>query len=130
MAFGIGAPVVSFWVAAIFYSRLAQAFSAYITSPAVCIIVSYLLIFIAAFLFMKILQHITGSIFDNDIFNSLNKMLGFIFGIFAALAVIIFLIVILLMIPDEGLNQSVKESLSYTYINKFISFPDVNLFGK
>ncbi|MBO4404483.1 MAG: CvpA family protein [Treponema sp.] len=130
VVFGIGAPVVSFWIAAIFYGWLSESLSVFISNNFACIVISYILIFIIAFLFLKIIQHVVRKIFDNDIFNSLDRVLGFVFGIFAGLSLVIFIIVVLLVIPDIGLNDKVKESISFNFLSKLITFPTLNIFGK
>ncbi len=130
MLFGLGAPVVSFWIAAVFYGSLAQAFAVYITSQMTCIIISYILIFMVSFLILKIVQHIVRSIFDNEILGSLNRVLGFVFGVFAGLAFVIAVIVVLLAVPDEGLNATLRQSAAYNFLSRIITFPQVNIFGK
>lgn len=81
-------------VACFLYKDAAKLFSGKIESQTMARIVAFIILFIVVFLIIKLVQTIMEKIFQMNILNSLDRVLGFAFGIiegFAVVALIIFL---------------------------------------
>jgi membrane protein required for colicin V production len=85
--FGKAAPVVSAWVALLFYNRLVSPMEEHLQIHFVAVTLSFLLIFVIAFIVMKIVQTMIKNLFGGEIFKDLDKFLGFVFGVIEGLAV-------------------------------------------
>lgn len=111
--FDKAAPVLSIIAAICFYRTFTPLMSKYISNQILCTVATFLAVFVVFFIVIKILQMTLGKIFEEKILDSLNHSLGFLFGIFEALA-IIFLILIL-MTSQTFFNASSILDNSFFY---------------
>lgn len=125
--FGMGAPVLSIWISAFFYKKLAVYLASYIKSDAAVLILSFVLIFVFVFLLLKLFQQLVNKIFGGEIFRSLDRVLGLLFGFVEGLALVIFIIFIISIIPEQKFYDGVKKSHTYELTSKFVSFPKIHI---
>lgn len=79
--FGKLAVIVGVVAGFYFCGLLAPYISKFIKIPAVDVVLAFILIFITAFLVVKIVQIIVGAIFSGEIMKSLDRVLGLAFGV-------------------------------------------------
>lgn len=88
--------VVAGAVCAVFFcGKLSPYLLKIINNKTVDLVIAFILIFVAVFLFVKILQTALKNVFSGEILNSLDHVLGFIFGALEG-AVVVSCILILL----------------------------------
>ncbi|MCR5218011.1 CvpA family protein [Treponema sp.] len=125
--FGMGAPVLSIWISAFFYKKLAFYLANYIQSDAAVLVLSFVIIFVFVFLALKLFQQLVNKIFGGEIFRSLDRILGLLFGFAEGLALVIFMIFVISIIPEQKFNEGVKKSHTYEITGKFVSFPKIHI---
>lgn len=125
--FGMGAPVAAIWVSVFFYKKLAVYLAEFIKSDAAVLILSFLIIFIFVFLMLKVFQQLINKVFGGEIFRSLDRILGVLFGFTEGIALVIMIIFVISIIPEQKFYDGVKESHSYQMVGKFVSFPKVHI---
>ncbi len=108
--FGKVAFVAGIIFAILFYKEVAVGLLKDIKIPYAANIIAFLLIFVVIFLVIKIIQMIISKIFQWSILKSLDRTLGFLFGIVEGAAVVILLIFILKAQPFFDLNQFFEGS--------------------
>lgn len=79
--FGKAAFLVGLLVGILFCNGLARILWQWIPVAFFAQIVAFLLLFIATFLVIKIVQHLLGGLFRGDILGSLNRALGLLLGL-------------------------------------------------
>lgn len=88
--------VVAGAVAAFFFcGRLSPYLLKIINNKTVDLVIAFLLIFIAVFLFVKIIQILLKNIFSGEILKSLDHVLGFIFGAIEGIAIVSCVLILL-----------------------------------
>lgn len=88
--------VVAGAVAAFFFSgKLSPYLFKIINNKTVDLVIAFLLIFIAVFLFVKIIQILFKNIFSGEILKSLDHVLGFIFGAIEGVAIVSCVLILL-----------------------------------
>ena len=96
-----------------FYKDVAEGLLKDIKVPYAANIIAFLLIFVVTFLIIKIVQMIVSKVFEWSILKSLDRTLGFIFGIVEGAAVVCLLIFLLTAQPffsvDNLFDGSYKE---------------------
>ncbi|MBB5225296.1 CvpA family protein [Treponema ruminis] len=102
--FGKLALIVGLVAGFYFCGLLAPHISKIIKIPAVDVVLAFILIFITAFLVVKIIQIIVGAIFSGEIMKSLDRVLGFAFG--AIEGVLIVSCILILMKAQIWFNLS------------------------
>ncbi len=93
--FGKIAFVAGILLGYLFYKDLATGLLKDIKVPVVASIIAFLLIFVVTFLVIKLIQMIVAKVFEWSILKSLDRTLGFIFGIVeggAVVCLVVFLI--------------------------------------
>ena len=80
-------------------------------------IIAFLLVFVVVFLIIKIIQMIVSKIFQWSILKSLDRTLGFIFGIVEGAAVVCLLIFILTAQPFFNVIPYFEGSIFYNIVN-------------
>lgn len=121
--FGKAAPVVSIWVAILFYGRLVSPIEKHLKIHLVSVVLSFLLIFIIAFIVMKILQTAIKNIFGGEIFKDLNRFLGFVFGFLEGLAVVGIVLILMKAQPWFNVDTILDGSFFSRILNPVISIP-------
>jgi len=119
--FGKIAFVAGILLGYLFYKDLAAVLLKDIKYPYVANVLAFLLIFVVTFLAIKILQMIIAKAFEWSILKSLDRTLGFIFGIVEGLAVICLLIFILSAQPFFSVEQLFDGSFFYNLINSLFN---------
>ena len=71
----------------------------FINNQAVCIVLAFILLFIAAFLLVKIIQTLIGSVMDGDILKSLDRVLGFVLGALEGLFIVCAILILVCAQP-------------------------------
>lgn len=109
-----------------FCGFLAPYIEKIIKIPAVDIVLAFVLVFVTAFLIVKILQIIVGAIFSGEIMKSLDRVLGLIFGAFEGLMLVSCLIILLKaqiwFDSDSILSDSSLARLLLPYLSQPISY--------
>lgn len=92
--FGIGSFLLSLFFAFCFYPQLGVKFAASMNAL-LANIVAFFAIFVAAFIFIKIIQMLIKTIFSGPILNSLDKTLGLILGFCEGVALVFLILFVL-----------------------------------
>lgn len=88
--------VVAGAVAAFFFcGRLSPYLQKIISNKTVDLVIAFILIFIAVFLFVKIIQILLKNIFSGEILKSLDHVLGFLFGAAEGIALVACVLILL-----------------------------------
>lgn len=101
--FGKAAWIFGIIAGIVFYSLLSPVFQSFIKIVFICNILSFLSIFVVVFLILKIVGNIISSLCDFDIVKSLDRALGFFFGLIEGAAIVAALIFLLTLIPTGKL---------------------------
>ena len=101
----------------IFYKSLATTLLKDIKVPYAANILSFLLIFVVVFLIIKLAQMIVSKIFEWSILKSLDRTLGFIFGIVEGGAVVCLIIFLLSVQPFFDVSGILDGSFFYRLVN-------------
>ena len=109
-----------------FCGMLAPHIEKIIKIPAVDIVLAFILIFITAFLIVKIIQIIVGAIFSGEIMKSLDRVLGLAFGALEGL-LIVSCILILMKAQiwfdfDSLLSSSTVANILLPYLEQPITY--------
>ena len=96
--------------------------------PVVSIVLSFLLIFIVTFLLVKIIQMLAGAVFSGEIMKSLDRVLGFMFGVIEGLFLVGILLIIIASQPWFDVSAVIEKSLYWKLLLPFIS-PSIRQFG-
>ncbi|MGN0728292.1 CvpA family protein [Treponema sp.] len=121
--FGKAAPVVSAWVAFLFYGQLVLPIEKYIHIRFLSVIISFLLIFISSFIVMKLLQTAVKNIFGGEIFKDLDRILGFLFGILEGLVVVCLVMFVMEIQPWFSVEPILKNSFFFRIFSPIVSVP-------
>lgn len=93
--FGKAAFVLGLVVAVIFYSKLYPFVAKWIHVDFFAQAAAFILLFIATFLLIKIVQQIIGGFFQGEIMSGLNRALGFFLGLFEGLLIVAVILILL-----------------------------------
>lgn len=121
--FGKIAVIASFFTAFYFCGKLAAKMQNIISVKGVCIAVSFAILFIATFLAVKIIQTAIKSLFSGDILKSLDRVLGFILGLFEGLLVISAILILLISQPWFSLDRLLDSSFYWSMLDSFLTKP-------
>lgn len=125
--FGMGVPIVSAWSAILLYKFLLPTFSDLIKIYVAAVVVSFLIIFIATFLVLKIIQSIIKKIFETKILSSLDRVLGFAFGLLEGLSFVAISLIILTAQPWFDVSSLLNGSIFYKILSGIIAVPVENV---
>ena len=104
-----------------FYERVATGFFGGIGNKIVANILAFLILFVVIFLIVKLLQVVMGKIFSGAILGSLDRALGFFFGIVEGIAVVALVIFILGNQPFFPVDNLFNGSFFYSLFEKYMS---------
>ena len=121
--FGKIAVIASFFTAFYFCGKLAAKMQNIISVKGVCVAVSFAILFIATFLAVKIIQTAIKSLFSGDILKSLDRVLGFILGLFEGLLVISAILILLISQPWFSLGSLLDSSFYWSMLDSFLTKP-------
>ena len=108
--FGKATFIVAVLLGIVFAPKLDVFVSNYINIPYVTTVISFLLVFIVSFLVLKVIQLIIKSIFSGEIMGSLDKALGFFWGLVEGLLIVGVICVILIVQPFFDLTELLSNS--------------------
>ena len=114
-------PIASIFVAFIGFKYVLAPVESHIKIRVVAVICSFLLVFIACFIALKIFQVVLKKIFSGAILKSLDRFLGLVFGLVEGVVCIILLI--LTAQPWFNTDSILKGSLFLKYLEPVISIP-------
>lgn len=121
--FGKLAFVLGLVVAVFFYSKLYPYIQEWISVVFFAQAIAFILLFIATFLLVKIIQHFIGSFFNNEIMGGLNKALGFILGAVEGLLIVAVILIILTSQPWFDTSSLLKDSFFANLLSGIIVQP-------
>lgn len=116
-------PIASIFVAFIGFKYVLAPVESHIKIRVVAVICSFLLVFIACFIALKIFQVVLKKIFSGAILKSLDRFLGLVFGLVEGVAVVCIILLILTAQPWFNTDSILKGSLFLKYLEPVISIP-------
>lgn len=114
--FGKIAFIAGIILAYLFYKNLADSLLKDVKVPYAANIIAFLLIFVVTFLIIKIVQMIVAKVFEWSILKSLDRTLGFIFGIVEGVAVVCLIIFLLTAQPFFSTQTIFNGSFYYALV--------------
>lgn len=120
---GKAIPVAAIWISFMTFGFLIEPMEKQLKNHIFAVACSFILIFVLVFLILKILQSVLIKIFSGDIFKSLDKFLGFVFGIIEGIAIVCLIILILKIQPWFDSSLITKGSIFNKFIEPIISVP-------
>lgn len=121
--FGKAAPVVAVWVALIFYKPLVLPIQQYVKNLTVSVILAFTLVFVMAFIVVKLFQSMMKNIFGGEIFKQLDRVLGVLFGILEGFALVCIILILLRIQPWFSVSSILEKSIFDSMLNPFVSEP-------
>ena len=122
--FGKVSVILGIFVASFFCGALKPYMAKIINNSAVSLVVSFLLLFIVTFLFVKIIQYMVGNFLSGEILQSLDRVLGFFFGLFEGLIVVCCVFIIIQAQPwFEGLKEFFSNGFFWSILGKLLDKP-------
>ncbi|MBQ6781720.1 MAG: CvpA family protein [Treponema sp.] len=88
------AVILGIVVSVSFFGKLSPYMEQVIHNKAVATVVAFLLLFIATYLLVKIVQQLVGAAFRGEILRGLDRTLGFVFGVVEGLVVISLILIV------------------------------------
>ncbi|MCI5830213.1 MAG: CvpA family protein [Treponema sp.] len=116
-------PVASIWIAFLFFGYLVAQVESKVKIHLVAIICSFLIVFIAAFILLKIVQLVLKKLFSGSILKSLDRFLGFVFGLVEGIFVVCIIILILKLQPWFNVSSILHGSIFVKFLAPVISIP-------
>lgn len=113
--------ILSVFCAVTFSSRLSYVFASLIENRTVDWILAFLVIFIATFLVVKIIQTLMERISTFSILNSLDKTLGFAFGFLQGLFIIAVFLILAFAQPWFDFEPVGEKSFYYNLLKNMIN---------
>ncbi len=119
--FGKLALILGIFIAILFYKNIAALLLKDIKFPFAANIIAFLLIFVVVFLIVKIIQMIVSKVFEWSILKSLDRTLGFFFGIVEGAVVICLIILLLDALPFINVNSLFDGSFYYNLVSTLLT---------
>lgn len=119
--FGKLALVLGIFLAILFYKDIAANLLKDIKVPYAANIIAFLLVFVVVFLIVKIVQMIVAKVFEWSILKSLDRTLGFLFGIVEGAVIICLIILILNAQPFINVSSFFDGSFYYNLVSAFFA---------
>jgi len=118
--FGKLALILGIFIAYLFYNDIAVNVLRDIKSTLLAKILSFLLIFVVVFLIVKLIQILVSKIFQWEILKSLDRTLGFFFGLVEGAAIVCLLILLLNAQPFFDTKNLFEGSFYYNLVSSFL----------
>ncbi len=115
--FGKIAFIAGIILAYFFYKNIAGSVLKDVKNPYVANVLAFLLIFVVVFLVIKIIQMIVAKVFEWSILKSLDRTLGFIFGMIEGAAVVCLVIFLITVQPFFNPLNILGESFYYGLVS-------------
>ena len=104
-----------------FYDTVARNVLSGISNHIAANILAFIIIFVIVFLIIKMIQVIIGRMFELPVLNSLDRALGFFFGVVEGLAVVTLIIFLLCNQPFFNIDNLFDNSFFFGLFNRFLS---------
>jgi len=121
--FGKASLLVGLGTAVFLYRWLSSYVVGYVSNAFAARVISFLLIFITAYLIVKIIQHIIANIFSSEILGGLDHALGFLFGAAEGIVVVVLIIILLFAQPWIPAAKILDHSFFATLFSAFVTSP-------
>lgn len=121
--FGKLAVIVGVVAGFYFCGILAPHIAKFIKIPAVDVVLAFILVFITAFLVVKIVQIIVGAVFSGEIMKSLDRVLGLAFGAIEGILIVCCILILLKAQIWFDLDSLTSNSTVYHYLSPFLERP-------
>ncbi len=118
--FSKAAVIVGALVAVLFYKLFTPVISRLVGEQAFAPAIAFLILFLATYLVIKLVQLFLGSLFENDSLQSLDRALGFFLGIIEGLLIIIVILIVLNLQPVFDTTAFLSESFFANFLSPFI----------
>ena len=115
--------IVGILLAVIFYDQLSPYLLDYIKSDFVTKILSFLLIFILVYLIVKLIQHFVGNLFDGEILQGLDRVLGFFLGALEGLLIVCIILILFYAQPWFEIDSIFKGSFFHSALYELLATP-------
>lgn len=119
--FGKIAFVAGIILAYLFYKDIATSLLKDVKIPFAANVIAFLLIFVVTFLVIKIIQMIVAKVFEWSILKSLDRTLGFVFGIVEGVAVVCLVVFLLSSQPFFNTQPLFEGSFYYNIIQSIFN---------
>lgn len=106
-----------------FCPLLAPHIAKFIKIPAIDVVLAFILIFITAFLVVKIIQIIVGAIFSGEILKSLDRVLGLAFGALEGIVVVSCILILMKAQIWFDLHSLTDSSTIYKILAPYLEYP-------
>ena len=126
--FGKISVILAFFAAFAFCRYLEPYVYGIIKISILSIIISFLLIFIATFLLVKVIQMLIGTIFSNEIMKSLDRVLGFMLGAAEGLFLVGVFLIIVASQPWFDVSSVIEKSVYWKFLSPVL-MPTIRQFG-
>lgn len=126
--FGKLAVILALVAAFSFCSLLEPYVEGFFKIPILSIIIAFLLIFVATFLLVKIIQMLVGAVFSGEIMRSLDRVLGFMFGLAEGLFIVSIFLIIVASQPWFNVRDVIEKSLYWQILSPILT-PSIRQFG-
>ncbi len=118
--FSKAAVIVGAIVAVLFYKLLSPAIASLLNDSFLSPVVSFLILFLATYLVIKLLQVLIGSLFENESLRNLDKALGSFLGLIEGILIIIIILMILNLQPFFDTNELLGNSIFAEILSPFV----------
>ena len=121
--FGKAAFILGLVIAVMFYGKLYPYIVKWVSVVFFAQAIAFILLFVATFLLLKIIQHVIGSLFQSDIMSGLNRAMGFLLGIIEGLVIVSVILVVLNTQPWFDTTGLLADSFFARILSGIISQP-------
>lgn len=121
--FGKVSIIAGVFVSVVFCGRLSPYLQSIIKVNAVCVVLAFIILFVATFLFFKLLQSVISGVTKGEILNSLDRILGFVLGAFEGLFIVCFLLVLLKAQPWFDTSSVTDKSFFWATLSGILEKP-------
>lgn len=97
----------------VFYKTLSPYLLEFVKIEVLASVAAFILIFIVVFLVVQIIKVIISKFFENEVLGSLDKALGFFFGILEGFAVVMLFMFLMTVIPFIPSDAIFDDSIFY-----------------
>ncbi len=118
--FSKAAVIVGAIVAIIFYQLFTPFISGLVGDSFLSPIIAFLILFLATYLIIKLLQVLIGSLFENGSLRSLDRALGSFLGLVEGVLVIIILLMIFNIQPFFDTTEFLADSFFAKFLSPFM----------
>ncbi len=123
--FGKAAWILGLVAGVLFFSKVSLLFQKIIKYKILCNILGFLAVFIVVFLVIEVIGKLISAVCEFDVIKSLDRGLGFLFGLVEGIAIVAVIIFILDIQPFFSVEKILSDSFFYNIYLKLLNSPDV-----